>query len=497
MAGNDEAEPAAERQRLSAIGLLVDTIRELPGMFVPILAGLYGTRNSDIGALPVIAAVLALGLAFRALAWLRHFYTIGDDDVRIEKGLIGHTARSIPFERIVDVTIEQPALARMLGLAVVRFETGGGEGDEAALRYVSEDEAERLRQTVRSHRTGEPAATLDPAVAEPEARILFAMDLRRIGILGFYSFSLVIFGVLLGLSAKFDFLLPDWDVWIALLEARGEEASHLPLAQQALGLIGALAALIALGISTGIVRVALRDWGFVLERTAKGLRRRRGLLTHTDMTVSVARVQRADIGTGAIRARSGWHWLSLVSLADAGGEGGDGLVAPLARLDEIWPILREAGLKPPEEDLEFVRPGFAPKRDWIVLRSLGLAAIGLAAHQLAVPFDWLVVFPIAWLALRDWLNWRLQASAIDADQIYLRAGWWNRFLVLARQINVQSVSISSNPLERRHALVSIHFGIANGSISFGPLPLATASAIRDQVLAIVAPVDFSRLNRPH
>lgn len=485
------------RQRLSAAGLLVETVTQIPGLVVPILAGIYGTRNTEIGALPVIAAVLAFGLIARALAWLRHFYTISEDDVHIEKGLISHTARSIPFERIVDVTIEQPALARLLGLAVVRFETGSGEGDEAALRYVSEAEAERLRQTVQTRKAGGQALALDPADEEASVQVLFAMDPRRIVTLGFYSFSLVIFGVLLGLSAKFDFLLPDWDAWVALAESQGEEVGHLSLGQQGLGLIGALAALIAIGIITGIVRVALRDWGFVLERTAKGLRRRRGLLTHTDMTMPLTRIQRADIGTGAIRARHGWHWLHLVSMADAGEEKYDQLVAPLAQLEEIWPIVREAGLNPPGDDLDFVRPSFAPDRDWIVLRSLALAAIGVAVQALGLPYAWAILFPIIWFGLRDWLNWRLAFYAIDADQLYLKAGWWTRFQVIARQINVQSVSIASGPLERRHGLAFVHFGIANGSMRFGPMPLAEAEQIREQVLAIAAPVDFSKLNRPH
>lgn len=493
----DAAPPAAERRRLSASGLLVNTVKELPGLFVPILAGLYGTRNSDIGALPLIAGVLVLGVGWHALVWLRHFYTVSDDDIRIEKGLINRTTRSIPFERIVDVTIERPALARVMGLAVVRFDTGGGESDEAALRYVTQAEAERLRQTVRSHRTGAPSAEHDPAEAEPPSTVLFAMDPRRIVTLGLYSFSLVIFGVLIGLSAKFDFLMPDWPLWLELLEARGEEASHLSLAQQGLGLIAALAALIAIGIGTGIVRVALREWGFVLERTPKGLRRRRGLLTHTDMTVSLPRVQLAEIGTGAIRARRGWHWLTLASLAGAGGEDGGGVVAPLARLEEIWPILREAGLTPPADETVFARPVFAPVRDWIVLRSLALGALGLAAHGLGLPYAWLVAVPMAWLALRDWLRWRRKSGAVDSDQLYLKAGWWTRLLVIARQINVQSVSVSSSPLERRHGLARVDFGIPNGAMHLGPMPLAEALAIRDSVLAIAAPVDFSRLNRPH
>jgi hypothetical protein len=32
---------------------------------------------------------------------------------------------------------------------------------------------------------------------------------------------------------------------------------------------------------------------------------------------------------------------------------------------------------------------------------------------------------------------------------------------------------------------------------FGPMPFAEAEQIREQVLAIAAPVDFSKLNRPH
>lgn len=488
------ARPGPRRQRLSGLGLLVETINALPGLFVPILAGLYGTRNADIGAVPVIAGFLAFSLLLRALRWLRHYYILSGDDIRIEQGLFSHSVRSIPFERIVDVTIEQPALGRVLGLAIARFETGGGKGEEAVLRYVTMAEAERLRATVR-HRKAETCQTAASAESLPdEAQVLFKMDVQRVLTLGFYSFSLVAFAVLLGLAAKFDFLLPDRDVLIGLAENRGAELSHLAPRQQLLGLIAAMAATAVLGFATGVVRIALRDWGFVLERTPKGLRRRRGLLTHTDMTLPLEKVQGVDIGSSAVRARHGWHALYLVSMADAGEEKYDQMVAPLARLDEIWPIVRTAGIQPPAPDLPFVRPGFAPRRDWAVLRSVLLLGTSAAAACWLSTWAWLALIPTGWLALRDWLNWRREGWAIDGSQLYCRAGWWHRVLAIFTQDKVHAVTITRGPLERRHGLASLHFGIANGGMVFRGLPLADAEAIRERVLRLIAPVDFSRLN---
>jgi hypothetical protein len=42
-------------------------------------------------------------------------------------------------------------------------------------------------------------------------------------------------------------------------------------------------------------------------------------------------------------------------------------------------------------------------------------------------------------------------------------------------------------------LASLHFGIAGGTLELIALPLETAKAIRDQVMAVVAPVDFSEI----
>ncbi|MEY3916310.1 MAG: hypothetical protein RLZZ103_1810, partial [Pseudomonadota bacterium] len=141
-----------EGERLHISGLFVAFVSGLPQLLFPLLAAVFGARKSDNPALiPImVGAVLALSLFFRWLSWLRFRYHVGDDDIRVEKGILNRTARSIPYERIQDVSIQQKPLARMMGLSEVKFETGGGDGDDAKLSFVTLDEANRLRALVRS-----------------------------------------------------------------------------------------------------------------------------------------------------------------------------------------------------------------------------------------------------------------------------------------------------------------------------------------------------------
>ncbi len=490
-----------EGQRLAPVGLLVSFVTGLPQLVFPLAAALFGTRGSDIGFPLIILAVLVASLVFRWLAWLRFRYHIGPDDVRIESGVLSRSARSIPYDRIADVSVEQGPLARLLDLAEVKFETGGGKGDEGKLSFVTLAEAEALREVVRARRGEVGAVTGSEAASEP-TRLVYAMDTRRLVILGFYSFSLVIFAVLAGAAQQFDFLLPfnpwDWEAWSGVAADSGVDLGHLGRGAQLGGALAALLALIAVGLATGVIRTFLTDYGFRLERTPRGFRRQRGLLTRTDVTMPLERVQAAAVTTGAVRVRSGWHALHFVSLASDGrvkgkrGGDTDHLVAPLARLDEIWPILGEVGIAPPSDDLTWHKAGAGLWLDRALL-TFALPLVLAAAAWWVDLFLWLAVIPLAGLALLGWLRWRQQASATDPAQLYARRGWWSRRLDLARQVNVQSVSLISGPLMRRRGLARVEFGIAGGRLRFEAIPLKLAQEVRERVLAIAAPVDFSQL----
>src|SRR5688572_8169200 len=73
-------------------------------------------------------ALLAFLVGGLFLYWTRFEYRVGDNEIRIDSGILSRTNRSIPFDRIQDVDITQGPLARLAGIAKVKFETGGSGG---------------------------------------------------------------------------------------------------------------------------------------------------------------------------------------------------------------------------------------------------------------------------------------------------------------------------------------------------------------------------------
>ena len=499
-----------EGERLHISGLFVGFVSGLPQLLFPLLAAIFGVRKSDNPALIpiIIGAVLALSLFFRWLGWRRFRYHVGADDIRVEKGILNRTARSIPYDRIQDVSIEQKPLARMMGLSEVKFETGGGDGDDATLRFVTLEKANRLRALIRARKAGLSEAQDVPQIVEPEeTEMIFAMDGQRVFILGLYSFSLIIFAVLGGLAQQFDFLLPFdlWDLkrWAGLAQESGMSVNTINgvgIAGQLILAFGAFTSLIFIGFATGVVRTYLREHGFRLTQTSKGFRRQRGLLTLTDVVMPTHRVQAAVVQTGPIRKRRGWHSLKFVSLAQDSKEESNYVAAPLATLDEVWRIAQVAGIHGRDGD-ERLRTGAV--LHWIIQLLLLVPPLLIAMAALVIfadtPFasTLLLSLLLVFAAFMFWCDWRRYRFGIDDQQLYLRRGWWQQRLTLAPQLKVQSIEIAQGPLARRLGLASLKFGIAGGTLEMIALPLSTAQAIRSTVMAKVAAVDYSAVNRSH
>ena len=495
--------PVAEGTKLHPLGLFIGFIGHIPQLIFPTIAGLVGTQRAGFSFyMPlIIFGILGLSLAYHWFSWLRFRYYIGDDDIRIESGVLDRNARSIPYERIQDVSIEQKLLPRLLGMAEVKFETGGGKGDEATLRFVSEAEAERLREVIRNHKSEFASAAVPTHSTPPQTPPIYAMDVRRLLTLGVYSFSLIILAILYGIAHQLDFLLPFdfWDIrgWIGVVKERGISVGGVAWGAQVFGAMIGLISLVILGALSGIIRTFLRDYGFRLDRTEKGFRRRRGLLTRTDVVMPIRRVQAVLIATGPIRKRSGWYALKFISLAHDSDEKKsekDHVVAPLATLTEIWGIADVAGFNAPAPDLRFTCSHYAAWFDsWLVIAIVSSAILIGLSFATVISFYWLLLL-LGPLALTRWFGWRNSQSAINADQLFVRQGWWRERMTIAAQVNVQSVEIKQGPLARLRGLASLQFGIAGGDLAMNYIPHATAQAIREAVLARVIVVDYSELN---
>ncbi|MBH5321488.1 PH domain-containing protein [Aurantiacibacter sediminis] len=517
-----------EWRRVSPLSVVAQGVRTIGSAIIPAAFVLFAAARQEdklSGLAPWLVPILGLIIAINILpAWLNWYrlrYRIGSSDVRLEQGIISRSARSVPYDRIQDVSLEQKLIPRLLGLVEVKFETGAGGKDELTLSYVSEEEGERLREVVRGLVEGadETAAICVASEVQPGEhvsvrdtgdRLLFAMPPQRLLTFGLFSFSLVIFAVLVGVVQQFEFLLP-FDVvdYIAdyFEDERYAEAgsyiSGMDTIARIAGIAWLIASVVLVGLASGVVKTFVRDWEFRLERTAKGFRRRRGLLTKTDVVMPVHRVQALIVSTGLIRRRFGWHGLSFISLAqDSGSANHD--VAPFAKMTEIAPIASEAGFTLPERTEEWRRPSSAFYFDRGLIQSLVILLIGLVVFIVAaaeaernVPGLYIIGAIVAVLisltAARQYYLWRYDRHALDPEQVLSRRGWLAPRTQIANRVKLHSVEIAQGPLGRWHNYCDLVFGMAGGRFAFRGLALEDAKKLRAAVLDSIASVDFARL----
>ena len=315
---SDVATPATDQdvapfQHLHPLSIILRSVGTLAQNLFAILVLHFSLFDQNIFYTGLAAmALVALVVGVTALIWSRFTYQVTEREIRIRSGLLNRNSRSIPFDRIQDVSLEQKLVSRLLGLATVALETGSGGGEDGQLDALARTDAEALRDTIRDYKDGlKPSdAGSENEALTAETPPLFAMDNRRILIAGLFNFSFVLLAILGAIAQNLDFLLPDgfFDPrnWLDALPER-ETIDGFSSWARIGGAGAAILSLVAVGLVSGIVRTFVREYGFRLDKVDSGqpgFRRRRGLFTLTDMVMPIHRVQAAIIQTGPVRQRS-------------------------------------------------------------------------------------------------------------------------------------------------------------------------------------------------
>ena len=105
-------------------------------------------------AIPAIAVLIAAVVLIFYLPFRRYRsrgYHMGEDRLRVVKGVLWHSDSVVPFSRVQHLDVEQQPLERLLGLARLVLHTAGTHNSSVVLPGLRHETAVELREAIRQH----------------------------------------------------------------------------------------------------------------------------------------------------------------------------------------------------------------------------------------------------------------------------------------------------------------------------------------------------------
>jgi putative membrane protein len=432
--GGGEKNPSARtpdgmHRKLNPLSPLIAAVRVIPGVVLAII--IFGASTvAQLGwwAVPVAVmlalAVAALVAVFSYLAWLRLDYWFdGSGDLRIDSGVINRNERKLALSRLQAIDVEQPLVARLVGLAIVKIEVAGVGEQKAVLSYLTKADAEQLRREILSRAAKEAH---EDALAAPriEAETVIARvapgDLALSLLIRSATAGLLALTVLLGVSA----FLTD-------------------------GLVGVMLMPFTAGIPILMVGTEfITYYGFTVSKAGGGLRLRYGLLSTQAQFVPPGRVQAIDFMEPLLWRPKGWVRMRL-TVAGMGQPSSDGGGKSVAR-NVLLPV--------------------ATREEAIEMFARILPGVDLAAIQ--------------WNVAPTKARWRspIQGTRLAygwSDQVLVtRRGMITRYLSVVPHARTQSVRVVQGPYQRALGLASTYVDVPPGPVVVAALNQLEPDAAR-------------------
>jgi len=441
--------------RLHPLAVLVFARKRIGASLLPILVIAFTWRGGF--ALPVLGVVVAVGLTVLVLEWRRFTYRIEAGRLVIERGVLRHTTRVVPLDRIRGVDLQAPWLHRVLGLVQVEVEAaaGGSSAAELTLAAVSAEEGERLRAALLS------AGAREEATDDPRPALVLYRATPRLLIAGGLTSGRYILAPLavIGVIANFADDLPS-ALGDRLLS---EAADRVPT--EALG----VSMLAAVGIFLALVLAAagslLTDWSFELTDDGDRLVAQRGLLTRRTVAIDRSRVRGFDLRDSPLRRAFGLVGVRVIAGGVAGGRPGRTALAPVIANDDARVLARAIDpLAAPDATLERHPRAALPRRlarAVVVPAALGVVALAL---QWWLPAAVLLLLGLVGVPLAlD--RYRQLGHRFDGNRLAVREGSLSRRWTSLDPRAVVSYAIERTPFQARSGLCTIvlHLGQGAGS----------------------------------
>jgi putative membrane protein len=241
------------------------------------------------------------------------------------------------------------------------------------------------------------------------------------------------------------------------------------------------------GFLLALARYVVRYAGYELAQVGGVLTKSQGLLKRESATLACDRVQALKVEEGLLR-----RWFRLADIwVDSGGDRAKvddrkkrSPFVPVLAKSQVDPLVRNMlpGIASVEPHWKRVSPKAilrGSKKGWLIVLGAMAGAV--------MPFGWFVLaflpaFPLVYLLNVQW--YRNTGYWIDDHYLISRRGWFNRETLCLPVRNIQNVSLTESPFDRRLGLASIIVDTAGqtntgGGTIIRNLPLEEARRIQE------------------
>ncbi len=464
-------------QRQSPLGLVfetIDVVRNFSRFNLAVLAAFVFARRFSPFLIGAVLVGLIAVVVWSALSWWKFVFCVEGDQLVVRRGVLSDERLVIPLGRIQSISVEQPALHRLVGLVKVGVETAGTSAVEFEIDAVSASVARSLQQVAESHGArlgsvpgsesqmeGPPSPGLDNDSGEVLVK-------RSLGELVAAAVSRLPLAGVVGLGS----LAPFMDRIFGRIESLNLELSPTLIVVMVV-IVGLLLWLV------NITQEVVRNWGLTVVRSGAGLLRSAGMFSRTSRSTTIERVQALQTTANVVERRLNIRRIVLRTIGSGDLHISGATTEELSRFREL--VLGSSS--PIVADRNVSR--------WLMyyeLRAVPLVLIAMAAAAVVYrsPLVFVGLVGVVWIVVRAVVRWKYLRWGLDDGRIAVSDSLLSRRRVEQRLVTFQTVTLRRSWLERRRGLATLVLASAENRLVVPMIDDAEAAQVRDVVVATLA-----------
>lgn len=454
-------------------------IRQAWVLLIPLVLG-RNRSNSQWDIWEVAIAGLGLFSAvWSIIAYFRYYYSLSEEELIIQKGIINKSKINIPYKRIQSVNFKQNFLHQFLNVTEVAIDTAGSGEKEIEIDALTLENAKALRQEILDRKkveTKESNAEIEAYESIENIMSLSNSDLLKVGLT---QNHLKPVGLIIGFvfsiwaySWQFEYEINPMDVFKNIHSF----VENLSFAQS----IVLVFLFIIFSIAYSVITTFLNHANLLFTRISEKFQLSQGLFTRKEIAAIDRKIQFISWGQNLLQKKIGFFNLRF---EQAGSRSFRDRLSnfriPGCTTDKIN-FVKEAWMKENkiihQTEVVSAHMFYYILRYLVIIFAIPLAALAYIGHYIL----FVLLFSLAIFSIvNNWLKYKKKRFFLDKDLLYITGGGLGFKYSLMPTYKVQNVSIEQNPYQWRRKLASLHIFTAAGALVIPFIPEKRAIELLD------------------